>query len=567
MYMTTEIIQAHLNLLYPGLSLMTEAQMQQLSWNQNSTTTTSEKDTATRVPPTVEVLRCTSRLYNLDLFYKGKSEHAAFTLPQEKNNQYSPVLSAADFEVLCQRFQDHDALKKETLKVATVISSVFSPKAKAEADRVLGKGKWSPDSVEFFADAFDDIEKAKAIFPLVDDLFKNHPNPEDQKRITRYLQTAFAHFTHYRHMLYTEGSSKMFRQLLADYKAGKINEDTLNFLICYWTVNIAGFRAQTDKNVTGSNYLTENTFKGMQALEKQLYRVLKEPDVTEQDLLNGYLDERAAFLQLDTLSDKNPLFKDLKLTVDEKRFIAHVGALMRLYHPDEGAVLVLGYTRITNEQKNDYAQLYFNYELPTPTYGPSVFQNAIDYRVQVYGDQFFKGLNKDNFTQEGLGNLHRTRRLVAIADVTIGIVPAYFDVIARHQMEVEAELKSSTIPLNFNAVAFNKEISKFCACSPILEPYNILTELYFSSDENGQVTANLQPAFYANLSALKAQASMEAAVDANSAAKRALEVAQKISRDDLPAFKLSLQQRKSGANLTTTSTVVDPVQERKLKIS
>lgn len=543
-------IQDHLKEKYDNLKIMTESEMDQLSWNAISKTTTSEGDVIVKVPPHVEVVRCTSRLYNLELLRQGKITHLDFIAAQPKDKPYSPPLSESDYEILTQRFEGYDELKHETLRVATVISSVYSEKAKQEANRVLGVGKWSEDSVEFFADAFKDIEKAKQMFPLVNKLFEKYKNPADQKRIQAYLQTAFSHATHYRHMLYTEGSSKMFRQFLTDFKAGKITRDTFNFLISYWTINIAGFRAQMDKLVKGSSYLTANTFKGMRALEKQLERVFTEPDVTEAQILEAYLDERAAFLQLDALEERGEVLKGVTFAPEEKRFLAHVGAMMRLYTPEEGGVLALGYKRIPDAYKANYAKLYFNYDLATPTYGPAVFQNGINYREDVYNAMIVPGVTHENYTKDVVGHATYTKRLLAIADITVGFLPLYLDVVQRHQDDYQEKVAKnetpSSLPLNFNAIAFEDSIVQFCASSPILEPYDIFEELSFKFDDKGKVTVVDLENFKLNAMAAKAKVASKAAMAANSAVNDAAEAVLKLTkqanRRPMPSFDLAKEQ-------------------------
>lgn len=522
-----EVVNTHLEAKYQDTALMTDAEKAQLAWNIHSTTTTSEKDVAKKVEPTVEVKRCSSRLYNLNLLLKGDSTHPDFVMPQEKDNKYSLPLTKDDYVILRERFKGYDKLKIDTLRVATVISSTYSKTAKDQADKVLGKDKWSIDSVEFYADAFHDFSKAREIFPLVEELLKQYPAAEDQKRIQGYLQTAFAHATHYRHMLYTEGSSKMFRQLLKEVKEGKVTADTLNFMICYWTINITGFRAQADPiELKGSSYLTHNTFRAMRALEKQLHRAVSDSTVNESDLLNSYLDLRAEFLELDSLQKRGKVLQNISLTKDERRFLAHIGASMRLFHPEEGGVLALGFSRIPDDFKSDYMQSYFDYELATPTYGPSVFQNAVDFRMKVYDAMFMQKVNKGNYTSDVVDHADSAKRLLAIADVVVGILPCYFDMIIKHQEQVQVGERSDKIPLNFNPVAFNEQIVKFCASSPILDQkYDIFNELYFECDAEAKVTAKILPLMQAKAAEAAAASAADAAMVASKAAKEASEAA------------------------------------------
>lgn len=459
-----------------GDDILTDAEIHQLSWNVRSGQHTPERVIADTSPNDefVEVRRASSRLYCLALLRQGPSSYKAFTDCQEKEDIFLPKLTAEQYQDLCAPFVDMDELTYETLKVSTIISSLpLSPQACENAQKQ--SVKYSYDSVEFLADTFDDIEKAKNIYPLVNDLFAKFPQQADQQRITNYLHAAFAHRRHYRHMLYTEGNHNMFNGLLAAVKSGSLLREGFNFWCHYWTINITGFRGNIAPK--GSYYLTSNTFKAMRALESVLKKVFQDPQPSAQALFAEYLELRASFLGLDQAS------------AQQKRILAHLAAMMRLFHPEEGEILANGLKFVPDEILKEYADAYFDApaDEPTPTYMPALYDNCLTARRSEYQQDSIVQLAQRSAYCEAISK--RAASFVqsfAICDTVAICWPLCAKALAQYR---QLNLKT---PLSFRNVR-QDEIRALAEKSPITKVFNILDHLDPQVNEKGEVSLTLKP--------------------------------------------------------------------------
>ncbi len=368
--------------------LISEAEIEQLTWAVRPGHTPEKAMTDNQRHDLIEVRRCLSRLYNLELLQQGESSFDAFIAVQEKDKPLNPPLAKDQYSALTQKFANLDSLTRDTLRVTTILTAFpLSPKARENADRVLGKNNYKFDSVEFLADTVDDIEKAKAIYPIVNDLFEKYPKIEDSLRITKLMQSALSHRRHYRHMMYTEGNENMYHGLIDAIRSGKLDKEAYEFWKLHWTVNIAGFRG--NESVKGSNYLTHNTFMAMSLLESMLDKIGSEPLLTASEILAGYLRSRADLLGLER-------FK--KLAPEERKLLAHIGSMMRMYTPKEGKFLAIAVGLMPNNMLVELAKAYFDSEdkqKPTPTYVPAFFQNAKDKLTQLFKNELIMRLIKE----------------------------------------------------------------------------------------------------------------------------------------------------------------------------
>ncbi|MGE3319797.1 MAG: hypothetical protein AB7I18_10940 [Candidatus Berkiella sp.] len=466
-----------------------DSEIEQLSWSIRSSGNTPEKamiDVAGS-PDFMEVRRCASRLYGEQSLVNG--DYAAFIQNQDKEDEYCPVLEEGQFEQLSQKFRKNDQLTRDALRVTTIISSVpLSPKARERADNVLGKNNYTIDSVEFLADTFKDIENAKAIYPLVAELFKKYPAAKDQARISKLLKAAFPSRRHYRHMLYTEGNETLFDELIEGVLSGRIDKEQFDFWVQHWTINICGFRGHLSPK--GSLYLTRNTCKAMQALESSLARIFNEA-ITSKEVLNDYLDKRWQGLQLGDIPER-------QLDITEKRLLAHIAAMMRLFHPEEGQALLEGYRFIPKATANDLKEVYFTVPKgnePTPTYAPALYENGIDFRKEGLKneDSILNQIQTRFFGNKLKKKAQALIRLVAIADVVVGLLPLNLVALKEYRKLREQNKIAANQPLSFAELAKKKEVIELLGESPIFKRFNILNQAQITVAENGTVAMRVKP--------------------------------------------------------------------------
>ncbi|MGD9591196.1 MAG: hypothetical protein AB7V32_01595, partial [Candidatus Berkiella sp.] len=285
----------------------------------------------------IEVKRALSRFYCISLLQQGSEGYAAFVENQPKDNEFIPTLQKEEFAELAKKYQSLDALTLDTLKVATLISSVpLSLEAHKRADKIFGKNNYLVDTVEFAAKVFEDMDVARKVYPQVDYLLQRYPSDAQRALIKQNLQSAFAHHRHYRHMLYTEGSTNMFATLIAEVQQGKLSKEAYDFWVLYWNTNITGFQGNVQPK--GSYYLTSNTHRAMCALESVLEALFDDNSLSASNLLSAYLTQRAGFLGLGDANNTG-----VKLNIKEQEFLAHIGAMMRFYNKEQGQLLSSSY--------------------------------------------------------------------------------------------------------------------------------------------------------------------------------------------------------------------------------
>lgn len=187
-----------------------------------------------------EVIRLLNRLHNLALLREGgDAGYQYFTKPQRENNYDRPVLDRQTFDVLSRWFNPR-ALSEEryaTLRAVTIISAVARMRlAHDRAQQVWdseGLGPIPQDGMEFlWATANHDT----TIYPLLNTLLT------EQRSL---LLAAFLPDSHFRHMLYAEGSRTMFYRLIDSLQHKQahpaLSRDTFNFWFMVWLVDISGF--------------------------------------------------------------------------------------------------------------------------------------------------------------------------------------------------------------------------------------------------------------------------------------------------------------------------------------
>lgn len=474
--------------------LITEAEIEQLTWAVRPGQTPEKAITDNQRHDLLEVRRCLSRLYNLELLLQGGSTFDAFIAVQEKNNPLNPPLAKEHYLALTQKFANLDPLTTDTLRVTTILTAFpLSPKARENADRVLGKNNYKFDSVEFLADTVDDIEKAKAIYPVVHDLFEKYPKNEDRLRITKLIQSALSHRRHYRHMMYTEGNENMYHGLIDAIRSGKLDKEAYEFWKLHWTVNIAGFRG--NESVKGSNYLTHNTFMAMNLLENLLDKIETDPLLTPREILTGYLRSRAAFLGLER-------FK--KLAPEERKLLAHVGSMMRMYTPQEGKFLAIAVGLMPKNMLVELSKAYFDSEYkqkPTPTYVPAFFQNAKDKLTQLFKNELImrliKEMEKAESELEG-GHLKEINpglieSALTNAVMIVACLPLYLSALSQYNAKWKKGEIANGDPLSFRLCAGKESIENLFPKITESKEWNLFEVLEPIISEKGEVSFVAKP--------------------------------------------------------------------------
>ncbi len=428
-----------------------------------------------------QMQRTGAALNSQRLFQLGEEGYEEFTIAQAA--QLTPgdkVLSKDEYLKLCQRFQGKDELYQEALKAATIIQMItLSPSVRANADRVLGKNNYTVDSVEFLADTFKNINLARQIYPLVEALFQKYKTPKEQERLKNLLQNAFAPNQHFRHMLYTECNENGFQNLFEKIR-DKVYKDPTDesylFWVDFWLLNIAGFRGNLDPK--GSIYLTHHTFQSFDALLTVMDEHFLRP-IDARAMLHQYLAKRGSWLGVD--------LEQNHLNPKEQNIAAHIGAMMRLFLPEEGALLASAITNLpalVRAQISEVEQVELGE--PTPTYVPALFANAIDLRKATYSQ--FRGLNADTLNgispeigQQG----EKLRYNLAVIDAINTFLPFYLLALKTWRADRAEGKIAKNVPLCFKEVARNDQLAELFRASALFDDYHLLANYTPKIDEKG----------------------------------------------------------------------------------
>lgn len=353
-----DLIREYIRVTYGKDLNITSSQIEQLSWVMDNPVATPEMS-ADRLPSDIhrEIPRALSRLYSLQLLKSGtEKDYDAFILPQKDLDV--PVLSLQHFNQLSGLIRGLDEESYETLAAAALISAVtLSPTARERASVVLDT-KLPEDSTRFLAVTAD---KATSIYPLAKEIARKYRS--DGHKFT----IVFLSDSHLRHMMYNEGSLNMYSTLKEGFRSGKLKPGDLSLWYAYWVDNIAGFRGHV--SAKGSLYLTENTFRAMNQIKVELDKLQKNPDFNP---IPAYLTARAQWLKLSN---------DKGLSTQEVEALGALAAMMRLFTPEEGSLLLKAFSTLPKEQKKrwvDHVQSQLQTtDYATPTYAPALMANAL----------------------------------------------------------------------------------------------------------------------------------------------------------------------------------------------
>ena len=354
---------------------LSSQEFSQILWLEKTDTQSPDNvPSAGYYPLEKEIIRLLNRLHNLALLREGsEASYQYFTKPQREDNYDRPALDRQTFDVLSRWFNPR-ALSEDryaTLRAVTIISAVARTRfARDRAQQVWdseGLGSVPQDGMEFlWATANHDT----TIYPLLDTL------PAEQRSL---LLAAFLPDSHFRHMLYAEGSRTMFYRLIDGLQQKQANpalsRDTFNFWFMVWLVDISGFWVNP-AIPEGSYYLNkaeaQNTIMQWHLLTNALFNQLKwQPRaVIARELLKNYLTYRARALNLPNIP------------VNDLMVYGGLASLLRIHTPDQADQLHDAYNRLSTDQQKALREIYTDklvgYPPKTPTYLPAVFVNLFE---------------------------------------------------------------------------------------------------------------------------------------------------------------------------------------------
>ena len=358
----------------------------------------------------VEFDRTLMTIECLKLILEGSpSSYQKFTAAQPKDMTLSPesfqTLHAQGQQLLQSNWK---GLSKNQIAEAMETALVLGDIGKSAQARKLFKpyGIEAPDHDDFHGEIMLILEKQPELSPS----FARLSLPAKQ------LLVKTANLAHYGHITHLEGATDMFRGLCQSTLPYN-DPIALSFDLFIHTCDVAG--ALGHVNPQSSLVYTEPTHRAMQTMNKAV-QLLSNPHKTEWDAYQAYLTTRATWLGLDP---HNP----------EDRVLTRIGAMLRLFTPQEGTTLRQALMALDESSRNRIiAELDVKKEFPltrTPTYIPALL------------------INLSNNSQ--LGNSKEERLSQAI---TLGL-PFISRVLKSHKDLVDSQQISADIPLNFNEMA------------------------------------------------------------------------------------------------------------------
>jgi hypothetical protein len=180
------------------------------------------------------------------------------------------------------------------------------------------------------------------------------------------LSPCFPVDTHLRHMLYTEGSARMFQNLMAMDNAG------LRLFRWRWLTNLFGFRGHEG---AGAMYYTAN-------VDRLVTLLFDTIDAHKHDgpkkILQAYLMKRSELADL-----SQPTYPTFQHTANEQLFLGHLAAFADVTTPEQGRAILEGYWEYKTSSKKPlaladcYHRFTNNANAQTPTYTPAILNTAI----------------------------------------------------------------------------------------------------------------------------------------------------------------------------------------------
>lgn len=380
----------------------------------------------------VEFDRTIMTLHCLKLILDGSDKsYQTFTAAQPQDaklaRQSFHILHLQGQRLLNSKWQ---GLSEQQMAMAMETAFVLGDMGKSEKARELFKpyGIDAPDQDDFYGEAMQVIEKHPELSPSFAGL------PASAKK----LLVSIANLAHYGHITHLEGGSAIFTKL-KDSGVPSADPIALSFDLFVHTCDVAG--ALGHVNNQSSVVYTEQTHRALLAMGDSV-GVLSDPQNNEWDAYNAYLKIRASWLNLNS-EDRSD------------RVLARLGAMLRLFTPEEGVVLRKALLELDTKLRDRItAQLDAKLQDPpsrTPTYMPAVL------------------VNLSNNPQLGASKEESLSKAV-----TIGL-PFITRVLEKHKELVAYGEIDPNIPLNFNKMAGVAKTS----------PYSLTNE--FTIDKDGCV--------------------------------------------------------------------------------
>lgn len=351
---------------------------------------------------TIMTIRC------MKLILDGSDKaYKAFTSGQPEHEK----LSRESFQRLHRQGQQlleskWQGLSKSQMAQAMETALVLGDMGKSEKAREIFKSygiNHIPDHDDFYGEAMQILEKEPHICPS----FASLPSS------AKALLLKVANLAHYGHITHLEGGVDMFR-ILKQSSLPHTDPAALSFNLFVHTCDVAG--ALGHVNNQASIAYTEHTHQAIQAMGNAV-KTLSDPSKTEFDAYNAYLTIRANWLGLNS-EDK----------LD--RVLARIGAMLRLFTPEEGKVLkkaILGLEK--SSLCKIVSHLVEDSPFRTPTYMPALLVNLTN--------NLALGISKEE-------------RLAKA--ITIGL-PFIARALEKHQELITNGEADPHIPLNFNTMA------------------------------------------------------------------------------------------------------------------
>jgi HAD superfamily hydrolase (TIGR01509 family) len=358
----------------------------------------------------VEFDRTIMTLYCLKLILNGSdNSYHAFTAAQPAEAKLTResfhVLHLQGLSLLKSKWKGMSELQiAHAMETALVLGDI----GKSEKARGIFKpyGAAAPDQDDFYGEAMHIMQS----HPELCSSFARLPS------LAKKLLIKVANLAHYGHVTHLEGGAGMFSKLKKS-QIPMLDPIALSFDLFIHTCDVAGALGHVDSH--SSLAYNELTHIALQAMGKAV-RILSDPQKDEWDAYNAYLETRASWLGLDAGEQPD-------------RILARIGAMLRLFTPEEGKILREAMSEFDDDMRNCIMmQLDVQREdqiVKTPTYVPALL------------------VNLSNNVDLGTAKEERLFKAVALGLPFIArVLKQYREMLAEGKIDPD-------IPLNFNKVA------------------------------------------------------------------------------------------------------------------
>ncbi|MFZ0564631.1 MAG: hypothetical protein WAM28_00310 [Chlamydiales bacterium] len=307
----------------------------------------------------------------------------------------------------------------QALEIALILGDIG--KVEAGRRRFKSYGAKASDNDDFYGEVMQILKE----YPQLSFSFAQLQSPAQE------LLIEAANLAHYGQIAHLEGGPAMFTKLKSSHIA-HTSPMVVLFGLFVHQCDVAG--ALGHENNRSSLAYTEWTHQAIEAM-KEACLTLADLEMTEWDAYDAYLQKRAEWLGLDP-------------THNMERVLARIGAMLKLFTPEEGALLKNSIEKL--DEHSIISQLDFQKEkwsTLTPYYISDLLANLSDNR------------------QLGATREERLQEAIVLA------LPFIADVLEMHQELVDQKQIDPDVPLNFNTVAqavktspqlLSKELFNFC---------------------------------------------------------------------------------------------------------